>query len=172
MGSRPITVLVDQEGPCSRRAGRQRWKPAREGDDPMAFARLNRAARGAPDAVPPGRSGFTLIELLVVIVVIAVLAAIIIPRFADHGLRSKEASLRSNLSLLRSAVSSFQADTQAYPAALDDVAANSAPAKGIALDGSSTAINALDWHGPYLQGAIPVDPISGSPFGYSIAAGT
>ena len=40
------------------------------------------------------RRAFTLIELLVVIVVIAVLAAIIVPKFASQGKRSKEAALQ------------------------------------------------------------------------------
>jgi prepilin-type N-terminal cleavage/methylation domain-containing protein len=41
------------------------------------------------------RQGFTLMELLIVIIVIAVLAAIALPRFINSGLRSKEASLKS-----------------------------------------------------------------------------
>jgi len=113
---------------------------------------------------------FTLIELLVVIVVIAVLAAIVIPKFQDQGKRSKEASLKSNLSLIRNAVALFQADTGYYPMSLDDLKASSAPAQGKDAAGTSQNINAADWHGPYIQGAIPNDPVSGAAFTYSTTA--
>ena len=73
----------------------------------LAAARRRGAGRNSSSA-------FTLIELLVVIVVIAVLSMIIIPKFADQSKRSKEATLRSNLRLLRSAVATFQSDTGLY----------------------------------------------------------
>ncbi|MCL6624610.1 MAG: prepilin-type N-terminal cleavage/methylation domain-containing protein, partial [Fimbriimonadales bacterium] len=62
------------------------------------------------------KKGFTLVELLIVIIIIAILAAIVVPKFADSGLRSKEAALKSNLKLLRNAVELFKADTAACPA--------------------------------------------------------
>ncbi len=105
------------------------------------------------------RRGFTLIELLVVIVIIAVLALIAIPKFQDAGKRSKESSLRSDLSLLRSAVATYYTDTGAYPTALTDLTATTAPANGVSSGGVSTAISPSDWHGPYLQSGIPTDPI-------------
>lgn len=74
---------------------------------------------------------FTFVELLVVIIILAVLAAVVIPRFADSGLRSKESALKANLRLYRGAVEMFRNDTGAYPASLADLAATSAPAKGL-----------------------------------------
>lgn len=113
------------------------------------------------------RQGFTLIELLVVIVVIAVLAMIVIPKFTDSGRRSKEASMRSDLSQLRSAVATFQADTGAYPATLNDLTVATAPASGISSTGGTATITASDWHGPYLTNGVPTDPVSNSAFTYS-----
>lgn len=109
------------------------------------------------------RRGFTLIELLVVIVIIAVLALIAIPRFQDAGTRSREASLKSNLSLLRSAIATYYTDTGAYPATLNDLIATAAPASGLTATGTTVNtvnITSTDWHGPYLQGsAVPTDPM-------------
>ena len=117
------------------------------------------------------RKGFTLVELLVVIVVLAVLAAIVLPKFVGAGTRSKESALRSNLKLARNAVSLFNNDTAAYPASMADLAATSAPASGLASDGTAKSITAGDWHGPYLE-SIPNDPVSGSTFTYGTVAGS
>ena len=109
------------------------------------------------------RKGFTLIELLVVIVIIAVLALIAIPKFVDAGKRSKESSLKSDLSLLRSAVATYYTDTGAYPTTLADLSATTAPANGVSSGGVATPISASDWHGPYIQGAAPTDPMLTTP---------
>jgi general secretion pathway protein G len=115
------------------------------------------------------RRGFTLIELLVVIVIIAVLALIAIPKFQDAGKRSKESSLKSDLSLLRSAIATYQTDTGAYPTALTDLTATTAPANGVSATGATIAISASDWHGPYLQNGVPTDPVMppGTQFNYT-----
>lgn len=120
------------------------------------------------------RRGFTLIELLVVIVIIAVLALIAIPKFQDAGQRSKEASLKSNLSLLRSAIATYQTDTGTYPNTLSDLAATTAPAKGYDKTGTSVNIDATTWHGPYLQSGVPTDPVMpvGTQFNYVGTTGT
>lgn len=121
------------------------------------------------------RRGFTLIELLVVIVIIAVLALIAIPRFVDAGTRSREASLKSNLSLLRAAIATYYTDTGAYPATLNDLIVIAAPASGLSSTAAVTNITSTDWHGPYIQGTVlPPDPMMpiGTQFKYSIASGT
>jgi general secretion pathway protein G len=101
-----------------------------------------------------------------------VLAALIIPKFADQGRRGKEATLRSNLHLLRNAIANFQNDTGLYPTTLADLAVEAAPANGVNSAGTSTAITASDWHGPYVQSNIPADSVSGVAFNYSTTAGT
>lgn len=119
---------------------------------------------------------FTLIELLVVMVVLAVIAAIVIPKFFDQGRRAKETSLRSDLKLLRNAVATFQADTGYYPKTLGDltvatVGALSTPNKGLDTAGADQTILAADFHGPYIQGTIPPDPVSATAFKYGVAGG-
>jgi len=117
------------------------------------------------------KRGFTLVELLIVIVILAVLAAIAIPRFMDSGTRSKEASLKSNLKLVRNSIELFHNDTGAWPAALSDLTGSSAPSAGKDNAGASKTIASSDYKGPYLQ-AVPTDPVSGNAFTYSTTAGT
>lgn len=105
-------------------------------------------------------------ELLIVIVILAVLAAIAIPRFMDSGQRSKDASLKSDLKLVRDAVQAFNSDCAAYPATLADLTAASAPANGLDGLGTPKAISATDWHGPYLM-SVPTDPVCGLTFKYN-----
>lgn len=113
--------------------------------------------------------GFTLVELLVVIVVLAVLAAIVLPKFMDSGKRSKEAALKSDLKLVRNAISLFKTDTDLNPISLSDLAAATAPAQG--NNGTTdVALTAANWHGPYLQ-AVPTDPVGGAAFTYTKTSG-
>lgn len=115
---------------------------------------------------------FTLVELLIVIIIIAVLAAIAIPKFADSSERSKEAALHADLKLYRNALELYKADTGAYPTALADLAATSAPANGVdPTSGASKSITATDWKGPYLQ-AVETDPVSENAFTYSTTSPT
>jgi general secretion pathway protein G len=108
-------------------------------------------------------------ELLIVIIVIAVLAAIALPRFINSGLRSKEASLKSDLKIYRNAVQLFMNDTGAYPATLAALSATAAPATGLDSAGASKAITATDWKGPYID-SIMTDPVSGNAFTYAITS--
>lgn len=112
---------------------------------------------------------FSLIELMLVIVVMTILAALILPRFVDQGRRGRESGLRHNLSQLRTAIATFQADTGYFPKLLTDLSALSAPSQGYDASGTLVNIAASEWHGPYI-GALPNDPVSGAPFIYSVSA--
>ena len=108
--------------------------------------------------------GFTLVELLIVIIVIAILAAIAIPKFATSTQRSKEASLRKCLRILREAGDRCEADTGLTVDATD-LLRSSAPGFGWKRGQMGTAwpkiaIDPTSWKGPYLD-AIPVNPITG-----------
>ncbi|HLK15779.1 MAG TPA: prepilin-type N-terminal cleavage/methylation domain-containing protein [Fimbriimonadaceae bacterium] len=116
-------------------------------------------------------SGFTLVELLIVIIVIAVLAAIAIPRFINSSARSKEASLHSDLKLVRDAIERFHSDTSVFPPSLDALSSTIAPSTGLDATGASVGINAPDFHGPYVA-SVPLDPVSASGLNYSVTAGS
>ena len=113
--------------------------------------------------------GFTLVELLIVIIIIAVLAAVVVPKFANSGTRSKEAALRADLKVMRNAIDLFKSDTGSWPAALADLTTETAPANGKDKDGNNKAIVASDFKGPYME-SVKKDPISGGNFTYSVTS--
>jgi general secretion pathway protein G len=117
--------------------------------------------------MPRRQRGFTLVELLVVIVVLAVLAAIVLPKFMDSSTRSKESSLKTDLKLLRNAITLFQADIGKYPNTLADLAQTD---KTAVKDQDGAVVKAADWHGPYIE-TVPKDPIGGAAFTYTNTSG-
>jgi len=84
-----------------------------------------------------GEGGFTLLELLIVMVIIATLAAIAIPMYMRNVQAAKEAVLREDLRVMRTAINSYTVDKEKAPQSLDDLVS-----------------------GGYLK-AIPKDPITG-----------
>jgi general secretion pathway protein G len=84
------------------------------------------------------RRGFTLIELLAVMAIIATLLTIAVPRYIRSLQRSREATLKQDLTSLRESIDRFYGDTGKYPQTL-----------------------ALLVERRYLRG-IPVDPIAKS----------
>ena len=90
-----------------------------------------RTANGEPD------SGFTLLELLIVMIIIATLAAMAIPAYTRNVLAAKEAVLREDLQVMRTAIGSYTVDKQKAPQSLEDLVSSG-----------------------YLK-AIPKDPITG-----------
>ncbi len=64
-------------------------------------------------------SGFTIIELLTVIAIIGILAAIAAPSYKRSIIRSKEASLRNSLFVLRDVIDQYYADQGNYPDSLN-----------------------------------------------------
>ena len=64
---------------------------------------------------------FTLIELLVVLAVIATLLTIALPRYFGSLDRSKEATLKQSLHVMRDAIDKFYADNGRYPDSIGDL---------------------------------------------------
>ena len=65
--------------------------------------------------------GFTLIEILVVLAIIATLLSLVTPRYFTTIDRSKEATLRHDLAVMRDAIDKFYSDNNAYPESLEDL---------------------------------------------------
>jgi type II secretion system protein G len=67
------------------------------------------------------RSGFTLIELIVVMAIVALLVSIAAPRYLQSLDRAREASLRSNLQVMRQAIDQYAADRGRFPDSLQEL---------------------------------------------------
>ena len=91
--------------------------------------------------------GFTLLELLVVILIIGLLTGIVAPRFMSQISRSEVTTTRAQLDSFRKALEAYRIDNGRYPTTTEGLGALvNAPA------------GEARWHGPYLQGEIPLDP--------------
>lgn len=95
-------------------------------------------------------AGFTLIEVLVVIVVIGMLAALVAPNVFRHVGASREATARSQIELLGSALDTYRLDNDVYPTTQQglDALRNQPRAEP----------RPRNWRGPYLRKDVPLDP--------------
>ena len=93
------------------------------------------------------KSAFTLVEMLLVLVILAVLAAIVIPKFAGRSQQAKETAAKAQINGFEMALDSFEVDTGFYPQ-------GSAGLNALVEQPS----NAQNWKGPYLKKGIPLDP--------------
>ena len=66
-------------------------------------------------------SGFTLVELVVVLSIIGILLMLAVPRYATSIKNTREAVLREDLQVMRSAIDSYTMDKQKAPQSLDDL---------------------------------------------------
>jgi general secretion pathway protein G len=73
------------------------------------------AARTKQDA------GFTLLELMIVMAIIGILAVVAVPGFKSAVRSAREAVLKEDLHIMRSAIDSYTMDKQKAPQSLDDV---------------------------------------------------
>ena len=77
--------------------------------------------RGRQRAARSAESGFTLVELMIVMAIIAVLTLIAVPSYTRNLQRAKEAVLKEDLRVLRTAIDSYTVDKQQAPQSLDDL---------------------------------------------------
>jgi general secretion pathway protein G len=66
-------------------------------------------------------AGFTLMELMVVMMIIGILTTLAIPSFVSAVKSAREAVLKEDLRVMRSAIDSYTMDKQKAPQSLDDL---------------------------------------------------
>lgn len=107
------------------------------------------------------RRGFTLVEILIVVIILGILAAIVIPQFANASQDARKSSLTSQLQTLRSQISLYALQhLDKYPPSL--VAAGATPwAEMLVKTNADHSTTGTPAYGPYLQTA-PANNLNGS----------
>ena len=83
--------------------------------------------------------------------IIALILAVAYPAFMNRQGKLNERTLRATMVTLRSSIDSYRRDTGLLPVALSDVWATAAPANGINRSGTTVALTASRWRGPYID---------------------
>ena len=107
------------------------------------------------------RCGFTLIEVLIVVALVAVLAATVIPRFAASTEDAMEATLEHDLKVMRSQIQAYEAHHFGdYPTIRNNDLPQLTGATNV--DGEIGTPGDEYRYGPYVKGALPVNPFDQS----------
>lgn len=104
------------------------------------------------------KKGFTLVEILIVVIILGILAAIVVPQFADASDDAKLSNLKSNLQTVRAQLELYrlQHGGNNYPTTVaqltsrTNLAGTAMPADGDSADYP---------YGPYLQ-QMPANPFA------------
>jgi general secretion pathway protein G len=93
------------------------------------------------------RSAFTLIELLLVMVILAVLAAVVVPRFAGKSKDAKIKAAITGVASLKTALDTFEVENGRYPSSDEGIGALVNQPSGMDK-----------WGGPYIDTQNVTDP--------------
>lgn len=103
--------------------------------------------------------GVTLLEILVVLVIIGLLAGLVGPRLLSQVDRGKNTTAEAQVKMLKISLDTMRLDLGRYPSEEEGL-------KLLTTAPTDPALRAR-WVGPYLDGAIPMDPW-GNPYQYSL----
>ncbi|HUO82321.1 MAG TPA: prepilin-type N-terminal cleavage/methylation domain-containing protein [Gammaproteobacteria bacterium] len=87
---------------------------------------------------PATNRGFSLVELLIVVIILAILAAIVVPQFADTTNEARASAIESNLATMRSAIQLYRQQHGTLPGAVT-AAGGTCPAGSTAGTGTGGA---------------------------------
>jgi len=120
----------------------------------QTFARGERRAACA-------QAGFTLLEMLVVLVIIGLLAGLVGPRLFTKVDESKVKTALVQIKMLKGALETLKMDINRFPTNEEGL--------DILYRAPKDGRLKTQWHGPYLDEEIPLDPW-GNPYQYSTTA--
>lgn len=103
-------------------------------------------------------AGFTLLEMLVVLVIVGLLVSMVGPRLFTKVDSAKVQTTQAQIKLLRGAIETMRLDINIYPSAEQGLRLLTDQPTEPGLRGR--------WRGPYLEGAVPLDPW-GNPYQYA-----
>jgi general secretion pathway protein G len=104
------------------------------------------------------RRGFTLVEILIVVIILGILAAIVIPQFANASSDARITNLKTTLANVRNQIEIFKTqhnDTAPVLAGMWTLMTSQTDT----TEATSAAPTGTHW-GPYLQ-APPINPLNG-----------
>src|ERR1700739_4303925 len=95
-------------------------------------------------------AGFTLLELLVVLAIIGLLVALVGPRLFERLEGSKVVTAQTQVRMLKTALDMMRLDIGLYPDQEEGL--------GLLVKAPADPQLRARWHGPYLEGGVPLDP--------------
>jgi general secretion pathway protein G len=96
------------------------------------------------------KRNYTFIEIMVVVIIIAILAAVVMPKFAGRTEDARISAAQSQLSIFQTALSAYNLDTGVYPSSAQGLRA--------LISKPTTPPIPVNWKGPYLETKkVPLD---------------
>ena len=96
------------------------------------------------------RRGFTLPEVLVTVTIVAVLAAVMVPAVINQVAKGDTPAVSQDIGGLRTAVTTFAADTRHFPKLLSDLGGSSITSTALDIQGNAYGSDAVaGYKGPY-----------------------
>ncbi|HUO09091.1 MAG TPA: prepilin-type N-terminal cleavage/methylation domain-containing protein [Phycisphaerae bacterium] len=110
-----------------------------------------------PSTSRSSKRGFTLVEILIVVIILGILAAIVIPQFANASTDARTSNLRTTLNEVRNQIELFKSQHNDQPPQLVGMWTLMTSLSDTTEISTSNPVG-THW-GPYLQG-IPANPLN------------